>query len=115
MLLLPLVLKRGTAEYDTNLKIQRKLEETYGASLSIAINKRGEKHVLRFTVETVNGDYVGDGDYIYEVINLLKSIIYNPALEKGYFRREIMLNKKKENLRHKIEGRINDKKILCPR
>ncbi|CAK7072161.1 pitrilysin family protein [Tissierella sp.] len=107
--LLPLVLKRGTAEYDTNLKIQRKLEETYGASLSIAINKRGEKHVLRFTVETVNGDYVGDGDYIYEVINLLKSIIYNPALEKGYFRRDYV-EQEKENLRHKIEGRINDKR-----
>ncbi len=107
--LLPLVLKRGTAEYDTNLKIQRKLEETYGASLSIAINKRGEKHVLRFTVETVNGDYVGDGDYIYEVINLLKSIIYNPALEKGYFRRDYV-EQEKENLKHRIEGRINDKR-----
>ncbi|MCQ4923839.1 insulinase family protein [Tissierella carlieri] len=107
--LLPLVLKRGTAEYDTNLKIQRKLEETYGASLSISINKRGEKHVLRFTVETVNGDYVGDGDYIYEVINLLKSIIYNPALEKGYFRRDYV-EQEKENLKHRIEGRINDKR-----
>ncbi len=107
--LLPLVLKRGTKEYTTNLDIQKKLEETYGANLSIAINKRGEKHVLRFTIETVNGDYVGDKDYIYEVIALLKSIIYNPVLEKGYFRKDYV-EQEKENLRHKIEGRINDKR-----
>lgn len=107
--LLPLVLKRGTEEYSTNLEIQKKLEETYGANLSIAINKRGEKHVLRFTVETVNGDYVGDKNYIYEVIALLKSIIYNPVLEKGFFRKDYV-EQEKENLRHKIEGRINDKR-----
>jgi len=107
--LLPLVLKRGTEEYDTNLKIQKKLEENYGASLSIAINKRGEKHVLRFTVETIIGDYVGDKDYIYEVVDLLKSIVYNPVLEKGYFKKEYV-DQEKENLRRRIEGRINDKR-----
>lgn len=107
--LLPLVLKRGTEEYSTNLEMQRKLEETYGANFSIAINKRGEKHVLRFTIETVNGDYVGDKDYIYEVIALLKSIIYKPVLEKGSFRKDYV-EQEKENLRRKIEGRINDKR-----
>ena len=107
--LLPLVLKRGTEEYDTNLKIQKKLEETYGASLSIAINKRGEKHVLRFTVETVNGDYIRDKDYIYEVIDLMKAIIFNPVLDKGYFRKDYV-EQEKENLRRRIEGRINDKR-----
>lgn len=107
--LLPLVLKRGTDEHTTNLEIQRKLEENYGANLSIAINKRGEKHVLRFTIETVNGDYVGDNDYIYEVIDLLNSIIYNPALEKGFFKKDYV-EQEKENLRRRIEGRINDKR-----
>ena len=107
--LLPLVLKRGTEEYTTNLEIQKRLEENYGANFSIAINKRGEKHVLRFTVETVNGDYVGDGDYIYEVIKLLKSIIYNPVLEKGYFKKDYV-DQEKINLKNRIEGRINDKR-----
>ena len=107
--LLPLVLKRGTEEYDTNLKIQKKLEETYGANFSISINKRGEKQVLRFTVESINGDYIGDNDNIYEVIDLLKSIIYNPTLEKGYFRKDYVAQEK-ENLKNRIESRINDKR-----
>ena len=107
--LLPLVLKRGTKEFDTNLKIQKRLEEMYGANLSISINKRGEKQVLRFTVENVNGGYVNDEDYIYDVVDLLKSIIYNPALEEGYFKKDYV-NQEKENLRRRIEGRINDKR-----
>ena len=107
--LLPLVLKRGTEEYDTNLKIQKKLEETYGANLSISVNKRGERQVLRFTVEAINGNYVGDNKNIYEVINLLQSIIHNPTLEKGYFRKDYV-EQEKENLKNRIEGRINDKR-----
>jgi len=107
--LLPLVLKRGTDEYKTNLEIQKKLEENYGADLSVAINKRGEKHVLRFTVETVNGDYVGNKEYISDVFNLLKSIIFNPLLEDGYFKKSYV-DQEKENLKRRIESRINDKR-----
>lgn len=107
--LLPLVLKRGTEEYDTNLKIQKKLEEMYGSNLNIGINKRGEKHVLRFTIESVSGDYINDNKYIYDVVDMLKSIIYNPALDKGYFKKEYV-DQEKENLKRRIEGRINDKR-----
>ncbi len=107
--LLPLVLKRGTKEYDTNLKIQRELEENYGAKLSIGVNKRGERHVLRFSVETVNREYVQDKDYIYNVLRLLKSIIFSPLVEDDYFK-ENYVNQEKENLKTKIEGRINNKR-----
>lgn len=107
--LLPLVLKRGTKEYDTNLKIQRELEENYGAKFSIGINKRGEKHVLRFTVETVNRKYVEDKDYIYNVLKLLKSIIFNPLVEEGYFKQNYV-EQEKENLKTRIQGRINNKR-----
>jgi predicted Zn-dependent peptidase len=107
--LLPLVLRRGTEELDNNLKIQRKLEEMYGADLSISVNKRGERQVLRFTIESASGDYVKDSKYIYEVIDLLKSIIYNPTLEAGYFKKDYV-EQEKENLRRRIEGRINDKR-----
>lgn len=107
--LLPLVLKRGTMELKTNLEIQKKLEENYGANLSVAINKRGEKHVLRFSVETINGEYINNKEYIYDVFNLLKSIIFNPLLEKGYFKKSYV-EQEKENLKRKIESRINDKR-----
>lgn len=107
--LLPLVLKRGSREYDTNLKIQRELEENYGAKFSIGVNKKGDKQILRFSVETVNREYVEDKDYIYSVLKLLKSIIFSPLVEDGYFK-EDYVNQEKENLKTRIEGRINNKR-----
>lgn len=110
--LLPLVLKRGTDEYDTNLKIQKELEENYGSQLSMGINKRGERHVLRFSVETVDKSYVEDKNYIYKVLELLQSIIFNPVLEKGYFK-ENYVAQEKENLKRRIQGRINNKRTYA--
>ncbi|HZK33081.1 MAG TPA: pitrilysin family protein [Tissierellaceae bacterium] len=107
--LLPLVLKRGTEKYDTNLKIQKRLEENYGSQLSMGINKRGERHVLRFSVEIVDKKYVKGEKHIYNVLELLQSIIFNPTLEKGYFK-ENYIRQEKENLKRKIQGRINDKR-----
>lgn len=107
--LLSLVLRRGTEEYSTNLKIQRELEENYGAKLSIGVNKRGEKQIIRFSVETVNREYIKDKDYIYNVLNLLKSIIFNPLVEDECFK-ESYVNQEKENLKTRIEGKINNKR-----
>lgn len=107
--LLPLVLKRGTNEYETNLKIQKKLEENYGSQLSMGINKRGERQVLRFTVEIVDEKYVKNDVHIYNILELLQSIIFNPLLEKGYFK-EKYVEQEKENLKRRINGRINDKR-----
>lgn len=110
--LIPLVLKRGSKEYDTNLKIQRELEENYGAKFSIGVNKRGERHIIRFSVETVNREYVKDKDYIYNVLRLLKSIIFSPLVEDNYFK-ESYVNQEKENLKTRIQGRINNKRAYA--
>lgn len=107
--LLPLVLKRGTEEYDTNLKIQKLLEENYGSQLSMGIDKRGEKHILRFTIEMADKSYVKDEKYIYNILELLQSIIFNPALDEGYFKKDYV-KQEKENLKRRIEGRINNKR-----
>lgn len=107
--LLPLVLKRGSREYKTNLKIQRELEENYGAKLSIGVKKKGEKQILRFSIETVNREYVQEKDYIYKVLNLIESIIFNPLIEGDCFK-EGYVNQEKENLKNRIKGRINNKR-----
>ncbi|NLJ98970.1 MAG: insulinase family protein [Tissierellia bacterium] len=107
--LLPLVLKRGTKELETSLKIQRKLEELYGSNLSINVDKKGETQTIRFTIEGPKGSYVNDGKYIIHMIELLKSIIYDPYLEKGVFSQQYV-EQEKEILKRLIEGKINDKR-----
>lgn len=105
--LLSLVLKRGTKNYPNSIDIEKKLEELYGSNLSLGINKRGEKQVIRFTMEWAKSNYV-DEDYDNEIIQILKEIIFNPALEDNRFLKKYV-DQEKENLRRKIENKINDK------
>ncbi len=107
--LISLVLKRGTNKYNTKLKIERKLEELYGSNLSININKRGEKHVLRITIESPRGDYVTDTEYFTDVIKFLYELIYHPYLVEGYFNKSYV-EQEKEILKRIVEGKINDKR-----
>ncbi len=105
--LLSLVLKRGTKNYPNSIDIEKRLEELYGSNLSIGINKRGEKQVMRFTMEWAKSNYV-DEDYDNEIIQILKEIVFNPALEDNRFLKKYV-DQEKENLRRKIENKINDK------
>lgn len=107
--LIPLMLKRGTEDYPTNLDLQKKLEEMYGANFNIAVNKRGDRQVVRFSMEWANGDYLKDPEYDYEITKILKNIIYKPALEDGVFNSSY-LKQEKENLRKTINGKIDDKR-----
>ncbi|MBC8590722.1 EF-P 5-aminopentanol modification-associated protein YfmF [Wansuia hejianensis] len=107
--LLPLVLRRGTKNLPTSLQLEKKMEELYGSNLSVAINKRGEKQVIRFTMEWANGDYLGDKGYDYKVIDILREIVFSPTLEKGVFNSKYV-SQEKEILKRRIESKINDKR-----
>ncbi|SDY43819.1 Predicted Zn-dependent peptidase [Proteiniborus ethanoligenes] len=107
--LIPLVLRQGTENYRTSIDIERKLEELYGANLSIDVNKKGEKHIIKFSIEGANVDFTGEADYAVKLLEMLLEIIYNPLLENGAFL-EKYIYQEKENMIKRIESRINDKK-----
>lgn len=107
--LLPLVLKNESKRYPTTLEMERRLEELYGANLSSAVNKRGEKQILRFTIEWAKGDYLKNKKLDHEAVDMLKEIIFNPLINDHGFEEE-PINREKENLKKIIEGRINDKR-----
>lgn len=105
--LLSLVLKRGSKNFPNSIDLERKLEDLYGANLSLGINKRGEKQVLRFTTEWAKSNYV-DEDYDGEIIQILKEIIFNPLVDDGGFLKKYV-DQEKKNLKSRIENKINDK------
>lgn len=107
--LIPLILRRGTNKYKTNLEIERKLEYMYGSELSMGVSKKGERHLLRFTLESPSESYIDNKEIFLESIDLLKEIIYNPYLEMDSFS-ERYIDQEKDNLRKRIESRINDKR-----
>lgn len=106
--MIPLILKRGSKDYRTSMEIEKGLEELYGSDLSVSVTKKGEKHVLRFTIEGPREDFVESNDIFKNKLNMLKSIIYNPLLENDGFKKEYV-DQEKRNLKDRIESRINDK------
>ncbi len=107
--LIPTVLKRGTMNYKTSMEIQKKLEELYGANLSLDVNKKGEKHIIKFSIEGPEAEFTGEENYAEKLFDILMEIIYNPLIEDGGFL-EKYTTQEKDNLVKRIEGRINDKK-----
>lgn len=109
--LIPLVLRRGTKNLPTNLEIEKKLEELYGSNFSVSVNKRGERQVIRFTMEWANDEYLNSNQG-FEPIEILRDIIYSPAIENDGFIKDYV-SQEKENLRRRIEGKINDKRTYA--
>ena len=103
--LIPAVLRRGTEKYPTQLEIEKRLEEMYGASFNRGVDKIGNYQVLKFYIEGLSDEYTEEKQNIEE---LLKEIIYSPILENGYFKKEYV-EQEKENLRLIIESRKDNK------
>lgn len=107
--LIPMVLKRGSEDYPTNLDLQKKLEEMYGANFNISVNKKMDRQIIRFSMEWANGDYLNDPDYDCRITKILKDIIYKPVLENGVFKSQY-LSQEKNNLKKIINGKIDNKR-----
>ena len=103
------VLRRGTNNLKTQEEISKKLEELYGASFDCGIDKLGDKHVLKFYVESLNEQYLYQKeDILSQSLNILFDIVFNPLLENGAFKQEYV-DEEKQNLRIIIEGQKDNK------
>ena len=103
------VLRRGTNNLKTQEEISKKLEEFYGASFDCGIDKLGDKHVLKFYVESLNEQYLYQKeDILNQSLNILFDIVFNPLLENGAFKQEY-IDEEKQNLRIIIEGQKDNK------
>lgn len=106
--ILPLTLMRGTEKYNTNLELQRKLKHIDGSNFNFDVNKKGEKQILRFSVEYPKDEVLERKEYFTEMINLLYEIVYNPKLEYGTFLK-LYIEEEKRNLENKINNKISNK------
>ncbi len=107
--LIPLVLKKASKNYQTNLEIDRKLEELYGANLSMGVNKRGEKQIIRYTMQWASEKYAKEEGLDKEAVDMLHEMIFNPYLVDGGFDGDYV-DLEKSNLDRIIQSKINDKR-----
>ena len=90
--------------------MERYLESQYGAIFDVGIQKKGERHILRFSMDVVNDNYIPHGGtaVVAQAFHFLNRVITKPILEEGVFKSEYV-DQEKINLRNRIESLINDK------
>lgn len=111
--LIPFLLRSGTKNLPSQLEINKKLEEMYGATFDCGIDKMGDNQVLKFYIESINDNFTsGKDEILKDSINFILDIVFNTLIENGEFKEEI-LNIEKENLKQVIEGKIDDKDIYA--
>jgi predicted Zn-dependent peptidase len=113
--LLPMVLRRGCADYPDMTAINRKLKELYGAHLDGGVVKRGEIQIVSLFCEMLSSSYaLNDEDVPGECATLLKSVIFNPVLKDGVFVKEDV-DIERRNLVDLIDAQLNDKRSYASR
>jgi hypothetical protein len=56
--LIPTILKRGTANLNSQEKISIELENMYGSVIDCGIDKIGDNHVIKFYLEAIGDDFI---------------------------------------------------------
>lgn len=108
--LIPAVLRRGTANFNTQEEINKKLEEMYGASLDCGLDKTGDNQVLKFYIESVNDEFLpqNNENMLKASLENILEMVFNPYLEDNCFKKGYV-EQEKENLKQIIEGKIDNK------
>ncbi|NMA95085.1 MAG: insulinase family protein [Clostridiales bacterium] len=108
--LLPAVMRRGSKDFKALKDIERYLEGEYGTIFDVGVQKRGERHLLRFSVDVINDSFLPNENagLVARGFEFLNSIINRPVLENGVFKADYVAQEK-QNLKNSIESLINDK------
>ncbi|PAV30063.1 peptidase M16 [Virgibacillus profundi] len=107
--LLPYILKQGTKSYPSRQELQLKLDELYGAVLSIDGSKKGESHIISFRMELANQKFIPkESSIIDEGIKLFGELLFKPNSSNNAFEKDIV-NREKNTLNQKINAIQDDK------
>src|SRR5690554_4622112 len=101
---IPYILYRGSLKYPEIRDFKMKLDELYGAELSVSVIKRGEFQILSFSLEIINERFISENlNLLQNGIQLLFELITNPLFSEKFVEQE------KEHLIREIKALINDK------
>lgn len=107
--LLPQVLQSGTKTHPTTSGLRSYLDDLYGATLQVDLSKKGEYHIITFSVEIANETYLQDSEpLLQKAVELLKEVLLNPNVKNNAFDPETV-EKEKRNLKQRITSVYDDK------
>ncbi|WP_338469793.1 pitrilysin family protein [Niallia sp. XMNu-256] len=107
--LLPHVLQSSSKHYPTTAALRSYLDDLYGALFYIDLAKKGEYHVISFTVEIANEKFLSNSTpLLQKAIQFLAEVIKNPNVEAQTFDQATIDNEKR-SLKQRIQSIYDDK------
>lgn len=110
------VMMRGSRKYPTVAKINKRLDELYGATVTWRVISVGKRHIFKISCDMMNNKYrlAGDDtDIVGEVAKLVLDILLDPLKdEKGLLDRFNIASEKKLAIDN-IRSKINDQKAYA--
>ena len=107
--LIPAILRRGTQKHANQEEISKELENMYGASFDVGVEKMGDNQIIKLYIETINDNFLPEKENILQKsIQILFEVAFLPMIENGAFKEEYV-NGEKQNLKQIIESKIDNK------
>ncbi|WP_040205046.1 EF-P 5-aminopentanol modification-associated protein YfmF [Neobacillus jeddahensis] len=107
--LLPHVLQSSSGNYATTTALRSYLDELYGATLFVDLAKKGEYHIVSFSLEIANEKFLSDPNPLLKKgFELLAEIVTNPNVSGNAFDKET-IEKEKRTLKSRIQSVFDDK------
>ncbi len=107
--LIPAILRRGTQKHANQEEISKELENMYGASFDVGVEKMGDNQIIKLYIETINDNFLPEKESILQKsIQILFEVALLPVIENGAFKEEYV-NGEKQNLKQIIESKIDNK------
>lgn len=108
--LIPMVLRRGTAQYPDMESLSAALDELYGGSLEPMVRKKGETQCVGFVGSFLDDAYTLNKEQVLEpAAALLAELVGKPYTKDGAFCPDYT-KQEKANLIDRIKAQVNDKR-----
>ncbi|MHA6258770.1 EF-P 5-aminopentanol modification-associated protein YfmF [Sporosarcina sp. CAU 1771] len=102
------ILEESNGKYRTQSALRNALDELYGTVLFTDVTKRGNTHITSLHVECVNDEYLSEASVLNEVMELIRTTVFEPNLEDGQFNATI-LEREKKSVIERIRSQYDDK------
>lgn len=106
------ILRRGSEGYPNLARLNRRLDELYGTTLTIRNYLHGDSHVISYTAEMLESRFLpphhGDMDLLGGVTELLADMILRPLRDPDGSLRAEAVEKEKQSLTDSLQSLRND-------
>ena len=105
------VMMRGSQKYPTAVKINKALDEQYGATVSLRSQTFGDKSLYRISCKLLKDEYALEGektDILEAVMEILSDILQHPLTDENGFLTESFVESEKKIAIDAIRAKIND-------